>query len=126
MIEAANRMFDEQSECAKVFCFSPTDEQQIWWRTMAKFQYFNIREIDYLIGYHLKNPEHPAIEFGKISHREYLKHDQFIHNEIAKILEGAKEIDPKDAFVRYHRDWFSDINDGDSDSDNEETPPITA
>lgn len=111
MIDAANRMFDQQSECAKVFCFDPSPEDKRWWREMAKFQYLNIREIDYLIGHHLDNPEDPGIRFGEIAHRDYLKYSQQLDDEVRNGLEAAKEINPRDASTKYHPEMFPDLDD---------------
>lgn len=114
LIDAMNRVHHEQSDFAKSLYLEPTTARQRWWFTLAQFQYGNIRSLDYLIAYHCHNPEIPNIELGEISHMDYLKYDQSISDEILEIVEEAKTIDPKTAFVKYHPDMFSHLHRDDS------------
>lgn len=110
MIDATNRMYSQQSDLAKVFCFNPSAEEKRWWREMAKFQYLNIRELDYLIGYHLNNRDDPGIRFGETAHRDYLKYSQEVDDEVRSGLEAAKQINPQDAFVKYRPEMFPHLD----------------
>lgn len=109
LIDATNQTLDEQSTFAKSFYMEPTPERKRWWRELAKFQYGNLRHLDYLISWHRANPEDPAIRLGSEAHQNYLKFDQEIADETTKILDQAKTLDRDVAFVRYHPEMFSHL-----------------
>lgn len=111
VIAEIHKLHNEQRECATAIQQESTAERLSWWSALAQFQFTVFHELDYLLRYHLINEEDPEIRLGQRSHRDYLRHIQSIHDEILKIREGAKEIDPTVAEIKFHPDMFPDLED---------------
>lgn len=111
VIREIHNLRDEQRECATAIQRGSNPDILRWWSCLAQFQFCEFHELDFLLRHHLANLEDPEIRLDEPAHRDYLRHIQSIHNEIPKILEGAKEIDPRVAAIRYHPDMFPDLKD---------------
>jgi len=111
MLKASNRLHEQQAICAEKIARQSSSYDWGWWRKMARFQYLIFNEVSFLINHHLTNPDSPAIVFGERSHRDYLKHEQWLRDEIEKIVEGAKTIDPRLATITYDPDMFTNLDD---------------
>lgn len=113
VIKEIHILRDEQRECATSIQQESNEGLLRWWSNLAQFQYATFHELNFLLQHHLANESDPEIRLGQRSHKNYLRHIQSIHNEIPKILQGAKEIDPRLAAIRYHPDMFPDLKDED-------------
>lgn len=113
VISEIHKLHNEQRECATAIQQESTPDKLNWWSALAQFQFAVFHELDYLLRHHLANEDDPEIRLDERSHLDYLRHIQAIHDEIPKIREGAQEIDPSIADIRFHPGMFPNLENDD-------------
>jgi hypothetical protein len=76
------------------------------WASRADAMFKNVRDAQWYIEYHLKNPRKPGLEVGSAGHESYLKFLEEVNAETKQIVAEAKGLKKEDLVKTFHAEFF--------------------